>query len=284
MKVLITGAAGMLGQDVVTEFRSRRFNVIAMDRLSLDITNLAQVCRVLKDNKPNIVINCAAYTDVDGAEFEQQKAYFINGLGPRNLALACKETRAALVQISTDYVFGGNRNRPYRVYDPTRPLNVYGDSKLWGEKAVLNLLESSYLVRTSWLFGLGGKNFVSTMIKLGQEKKQIKVVDDQFGCPTFTGDLARAVADLSETGCYGTYHVTNQNPTTWFRFARAVFEYFQYSVELIPCRTREMERPARRPAFSVLEPFPLKETIGYLLPGWEDALHRYLVKRGDLKV
>lgn len=284
MKVLITGAAGMLGQDVVAEFHYRRFNVIAKDRLSLDITNLKQVKQIIKENSPHIVVNCAAYTDVDKAESEPQKAYLINGLGPRNLALACSESGSILVQISTDYVFGGNRNRPYGVYDTTWPLNVYGASKLWGERAVLSLLKSSYLVRTSWLFGWGGKNFVSTMNKLGQGIKPIKVVDDQFGCPTYTVDLARAIADLVETGCYGIYHVTNQNPTTWYGFAKAIMLNCNYSVEVIPCATREMNRPAQRSGYSVLDPFPLKETLGHLLSGWDDALNRYSAQGGNLKV
>lgn len=283
MKVLITGAAGMLGQDVAVEFRRRGFHVIAMDRAMLDITCLEHVKRAIGGHSPGIVINCAAYTDVDGAESEPQMSFFINGLGPRNLALACRETGSVLVHISTDYVFSGDRERPYGVYDPTRPVNVYGASKLWGERAVLQLLKTCYLVRTSWLFGPGGKNFVSTMIKLGRAGKPVKVVDDQFGCPTFTEDLAMALADLVETGCYGIYHITNQNPTNWFGFAGAIFKNCNLSLNIIPCKTREMDRPAKRPAFSVLDSFPLKETIGYLLPGWDDALRRYLVKKGELK-
>lgn len=283
MTILVTGAAGMLGQDVVTEFQSRKYRVIAKDHLSLDITNLKHVYQVIDDYKPAIVVNCAAYTNVDGAESEPQRAYLINGLGPRNLALACKKCDAVLVQISTDYVFDGSQNCPYGVYDLTNPLNVYGASKLWGERAVQEILKSVYLIRTSWLFGLGGKNFVDTMIGLGQSKKSIKVVDDQFGCPTFTEDLARAVVDLVQTRCYGTYHITNQNPTTWLKFAETIFKKCNNLIKLIPCKTEKMDRPAQRPGFSVLDPFPLKETIGYLLPSWDDALSRYLIKRGTSK-
>ncbi|WP_027364752.1 dTDP-4-dehydrorhamnose reductase [Desulfotruncus alcoholivorax] len=284
MTVFVTGAAGMLGQDVVAEFRSRQSKVIAKDHASLDITNLEHVEQAIGHYKPAIVVNCAAYTDVDRAESEPQKAYFINGLGPRNLALACQKNKAVLVHISTDYVFDGSQNRPYGVYDPTNPLNVYGASKLWGENAVREILKSFYLIRTSWLFGLNGKNFVDTMLRMGQSEKTIKVVDDQFGCPTFTEDLARAVADLVETGCYGTYHITNQNAVTWFGLAENIFKKCNNSIKLIPCKTKEMNRPAHRPGFSVLDPFPLKETIGYLLPGWEYALSRYLVKRGKSKL
>ncbi|SFG89888.1 dTDP-4-dehydrorhamnose reductase [Desulfotomaculum arcticum] len=284
MTVLVTGAAGMLGQDVVAEFRSRQRQVIAKDHLNLDITNLEQVQQAIDHYQPAIVVNCAAYTDVDRAEAEPQKAYLINGLGPRNLALACQKNKAVLVQISTDYVFDGSQNRPYGVYDPANPLNVYGASKLWGENAVREILKSFYLIRTSWLFGLHGKNFVDTMLRLGQSKRDIKVVDDQFGCPTFTEDLARAAADLVATGCYGTYHITNQNYSTWFGLAESIFKKCNSSIKLVACKTKEMNRPAPRPGFSVLDPFPLKETTGCLLPGWDDALSRYLAKRGKLKL
>lgn len=282
MKVLVTGAAGMLGREMVAEFHRRGFDVTAMDHAGLDITDLEKVRRVVGESMPQVVVNCAAYTDVDKAESEPDKAYLVNGLGPRNLALACAETGASLVQISTDYVFDGQHNRPLGVYDSPCPVNVYGASKLWGERAVLGLLKASYIIRTSWLFGPGGKNFVSKMLELAGLGKPIKVVADQFGCPTFTEDLARVVADLMQTRCYGIYHVTNQNPTTWFKFAETIFTTCRYTVELIPCSTREFKSDARRPGFTVLHPFPLQETIGYLPPPWEDALKRYLAKLGGM--
>lgn len=282
MTILVTGASGMLGQDVVAEFRARHAKVIAKDHLSLDITKLEHVIQVICRYKPAIVINCAAYTDVDGAESEPQKAYLINGLGPRNLALACRKIGAVMVQISTDYVFDGKQKHLYGIYDPANPLNIYGKSKLWGERAVQDILKSVYIIRTSWLFGLGGKNFVETMIGLGNKDKSIQVVDDQFGCPTFTEDLARAVADLVQTDCYGIYHITNQNPTSWFKFAETIFHKCNAQNKIIPCQTKEMDRPAKRPGFTVLDPFPMQETIGYLLPGWDNALSRYLAKRGKI--
>lgn len=282
MTILVTGALGMLGQDVVAEFQSRKCTVVAKDHQSLDITNLEQVNQSIGDYKPAIVINCAAYTNVDKAEFEAQQAYLINGLGPRNLALACKKIGAALVQISTDYVFDGRQKHPYGVYDLTNPLNIYGKSKLWGERAVRDILKSVYFVRTSWLFGCGGRNFVETIIELGEKDKSIQVVDDQFGCPTFTEDLARAVADLVQTDCYGIYHITNQNQTNWFKFAETIFQKCNVQNEIVSCPTKEMDRPAKRPCFSLLDPFPMQETIGYLLPDWDEALSRYLAKRGNL--
>ncbi|MCG8402014.1 MAG: dTDP-4-dehydrorhamnose reductase [Firmicutes bacterium] len=283
MRALITGASGMLGRDMAKEFCRRGFEVVTLDRGGLDITDLACVNRAFKEHGPHLAVNCAGFTKVDRAESQRREAFLVNGLGPRNLALACGETGAALVQISTDYVFDGRLDRPYEVYDVPGPVNVYGASKLWGERAVLGLLRASYIIRTGWLFGLGGENFVSAMISLGREGKPVQVVDDQFGCPTFTEDLARAVSDLAQTGCYGIYHITNQNATTWFKFAGAIFDRSKLVVDLIPCRTRDTGRAASRPGFSVLDPFPLQETIGYLLPRWEDALWRYLSKKGELQ-
>ncbi len=282
MRVLVTGAAGMLGRDMAAEFRGRGFAVTAMDRAGLDITVLEQVRGVFRDCNPQVVVNCAAYTDVEKAESEPAKAYSVNGLGPRNLALACAEVGAALAHISTDYVFDGRHRRPLGVYDAPCPLNVYGASKLWGERAVLSVLKAAYLIRTSWLFGSGGVNFVSKIIARAGLGQSIKVVADQSGCPTYTGDLARAAADLVQTRCYGIYHVTNQNPATWFEFAAAIISKCRLPVKLAPCGTQEFKSKVRRPGFTVLDPFPLRETIGYLPPRWEDALDLYLAKmRGD---
>ncbi len=276
MRILVTGASGMLGQDVVTEFRQRDVTVAAYKREGLDITDRVGTLRVVEREKPQVVINCAAYTDVDGAEAEPQRALLVNGLGPKNLALACRESGADLVQISTDYIFDGVKDSPYGAYDQPDPVNVYGKSKLWGERAVSSLLPNAYIVRTSWLFGAGGRNFVTTMLRLGREQKTLRVVDDQCGCPTYTADLARALADLVGTRCYGIYHVTNTGAATWYGFARSIFAGAGLAVELNPCSTGSFPRPARRPPNSMLDPFPLAETLGYLLPPWEDALERFL--------
>ncbi|OAT85936.1 dTDP-4-dehydrorhamnose reductase [Desulfotomaculum copahuensis] len=266
----------MLGVDMTDQFRCRGAEVIALSRMELDITKLDAVRGVMRKYRPVLVINCAAYTNVDGAEDDFQRALLVNGLGPRNLALACREVDAVLVQVSTDYIFDGSKSVPYGVFDPPSPVNAYGRSKWWGEQAVAAAGGRFYIARTSWLFGRGGGNFVETMLRLGREKGAIRVVDDQRGCPTYTVDLARAVADLSATGCYGVYHVTNSGPATWYDFAAAIFAAAGMKVDLMPCATAAFPRPARRPANSVLDPFPLRETIGYLPPPWEDALKRYL--------
>lgn len=276
MRVMVTGAAGMLGRAVVAEYTSRKAEVITLKRSDLDITDLEQVRRVIGSQKPKIVVNCAAYTNVDRAEAEPRRAYLSNSLGPRNLAVACREAGAVLVHVSTDYIFDGSKSGAYSIYDDPHPLNSYGSSKLWGEKALASIAKAYYLVRTSWLFGPGGSNFVETMLRIGQEAGKVRVVNDQKGSPTYTVDLARAIADLSTSGCYGIYHITNQGSTTWYGFAEEIFTNSGLRVSLTAINTLAMGRPARRPQNSVLDPFPLEETIGYLLPTWEDALARYM--------
>ncbi|TEB06586.1 dTDP-4-dehydrorhamnose reductase [Pelotomaculum schinkii] len=276
MRVMVTGAAGMLGKAVTAEYISRGMEVIALRRDELDITEFDRVRDVIRAREPDIVVNCAAYTNVDGAESERRRAFLTNGLGPRNLAASCRALGAVLVHISTDYIFDGSKKDPYGIYDVPHPLNIYGSSKLWGERALKEIACPCYIVRTSWLFGPGGNNFVANMIKLGKAKGKASVVNDQSGSPTFTVDLARAIADLSGSGCYGTYHITNQGSTTWYDFAKEIYDMCGLAVNLSSCDSAALARPARRPAYSILDPFPLEETIGYLLPSWEKALARYL--------
>ncbi|PRR70669.1 dTDP-4-dehydrorhamnose reductase [Neomoorella humiferrea] len=278
-KFLITGAGGMLGQAVTREFQGRNHTVTALSHAWLDITDLAAVKQALVEYTPEVIINCAAYTKVDQAETDYEAAVQVNALGVRNLALACKETGAVLVHISTDYVFDGQKNEPWNIYDTRHPINAYGRSKYLGERFLETIAPRYYLVRTSWLFGPGGPNFVETILKLAREKETLTVVDDQWGCPTYTIDLARALAGLVASGCYGVYHITNQGATTWYRFAREILAAAGVKTNIKPVTTAAFPRPARRPAYSVLDPFPLKETIGYLLPPWQDALMRYFAER-----
>lgn len=279
MRILITGAGGMLGQAVTREFQGREHTVTALSHARLDITDLAAVKQALAEYTPEVIINCAAYTKVDQAETDYEAALQVNALGVRNLALACKETGAVLVHISTDYVFDGQKNEPWNIYDTRHPINAYGRSKYLGERFLETIARRYYLVRTSWLFGPGGPNFVETILKLAREKETLTVVDDQWGCPTYTTDLARALAGLVASGCYGVYHITNQGATTWYHFAREILAAAGAKTNIKPVTTAAFPRPARRPAYSVLDPFPLKETIGYLLPPWQDALMRYFDER-----
>ncbi|MGC7846709.1 dTDP-4-dehydrorhamnose reductase [Desulforudis sp. 1088] len=276
MHVLVTGAHGMLGRAVAAEAEARGWVLVPLGRTDLDITDLTAVRSTLREHRPEVVVNCAAYTDVDGAEEHRERAFLVNGLGPRNLALACREMNAELLHVSTDYIFDGRKDGPYGVYDDPCPVNVYGASKLWGERAVTSLTARFYIVRVSWLFAPWGKNFVATMLRLGRERERLRVVDDQYGCPTYAPDLARLLLDLIATRCYGVYHATNQGVTIWCGFARAIMKQAGLPARVEPCTSADFPRPARRPANSVLDPFPLRETVGYLLPYWEDALERCL--------
>jgi len=275
MHVMVTGAQGMLGREVVRALSARGHEAVPLSHADLDITDPAAVREAVSRRAPDAVVNCAAFTAVDAAESRWERALLVNGLGPRNLARACRESGAALLQVSTDYVFSGDKTSPYGIFDPREPVNAYGRSKLWGERAVETGLRRFYLVRTSWLFG-DGPNFVRTMLELGGKQEFLKVVDDQRGAPTYTVDLAGALVGLVESGDYGVYHVTNLGAVTWCGLAREILRRRGLSVRVQPCATAEFPRPAPRPANSLLDPFPLKETIGYLLPPWEDALARYL--------
>ncbi|MBC7343722.1 MAG: dTDP-4-dehydrorhamnose reductase, partial [Clostridia bacterium] len=248
----------MLGTDVVTEGQRRGHEVIALGHTELDITRHSAVKKHLEVHRPQVVINCAAYTDVDGAEKNRDLAVMVNALGARNLALACRAVDAALVHISTDYVFDGSKNEPWSIYDPRNPINTYGESKCLGERFIETIGGRYYIVRTSWLFGHHGPNFVETMLRLASSGQSLTVVTDQKGCPTYTVDLAAALLDLIETEAYGIYHITNRGATTWYNFAKTIFEFAGPKVELYPTDSHQYQRPAKRPANSVLDPFPLK--------------------------
>ena len=213
------------------------------------------------------------------AEIEEGLATMINGLGVQNLCLVCQERNLPLVHFSTDYVFDGSKEGAYTIYDQPNPINAYGRSKLLGEKYVLWLLSRFYLLRTSWLFGLHGPNFIETMLALAGKQKQVSVVSDQQGCPTWTQHLAEAVVQLIESGRYGIYHTTNSGPTTWFEYAKEIFRLSDTEMQVLPITTDRYPRPATRPPNSVLDPFPLQEVIGKEMPPWQEALRSYLALR-----
>lgn len=281
MKALVTGSAGMLAKDLIPCLQNQGHEVIAPPEEKLDITNLRVVKDVVDSFVPQLVINCAAYTNVDEAEKQEHQALIINGVGVQNLCLLCQAHDIPLVHFSTDYVFDGIKASPYTIYDRTNPINSYGRSKLLGEKYILWLLSKFYLIRTSWLFGLHGRNFIETMLEIGQKQKQVSVVTDQRGCPTWTRDLAEATVALVKTGRYGLYHVTNSEPTTWFDFTKEIFRLSDIGTEVLPVTSEQFPRPARRPKNSVLDPFPLKEVLGKEMPSWKDALKKYLSQRKE---
>jgi len=279
VRVLVTGAGGMLAKDLVPCLQGQGYETVALPHDDLDITDLASIKAAVNDLKPDLVINCAAYTKVDEAEREEHRALMVNGFGVHNLCLVCQERDIPLVHFSTDYIFDGTKADPYTIYDDPSPINAYGRSKLLGEKYILWLLDRFYLIRTSWLFGLHGKNFVESMLELGQRQKHIFVVNDQRGCPTWTYHLAQAVVALIETGRYGVYHITNSEPTTWFDFAREIFRLSNVDIEVSPTSSDKLPRPAKRPGNSVLDPFPLPEVLGRGMPSWREALREYLERR-----
>jgi dTDP-4-dehydrorhamnose reductase len=277
MKVLITGAGGMLGMAVSPCLESRGHEVIDMPKEQLDITNFAHVRDVLSTHKKlDLVIHCAAYTKVDQAESEASLAYLINGYGTENLAVVCNALNLPLLYVSTDYVFDGEQTQPYTTWDATRPLSIYGKSKLSGERAVMRHLSRFYIVRTSWLYGPHGKNFVETILGLAEKQDQLRVVSDQFGSPTCTLSLAEIIADLVPTQRYGVYHATDDGVTNWCEFARAIVHD---RVKVVPIETKDMPRPATRPKFSVLDKTTLIHTIGRELPTWQESLNAYLQLR-----
>lgn len=270
MKVLVTGANGMLGQDLCPVFEDAGAFIIETDANTLDITDKETVDKVLNDIHPDLVVHCAAYTNVDKAEDDLKTARLINSKGTENIAKACGKLGITLVYISTDYVFDGTKNDPYMPDDKPNPLNNYGLTKLEGENAVKKYCEKYYIARTSWLYGHHGKNFVETMLSLA-DRPEIKVVDDQIGCPTWTVELANGILKLLSKP-YGTYHVCGSGFVSWFGFAKEIFERSGLKVNLLPCKTDEFPRPAKRPHYSVME-------NNSLCRNWQSALQDYLKLR-----
>lgn len=255
MKIMVTGAKGMLGQDLVPILKDQGHEVIPLVRQELDITDRKAVFEAIEHFHPQIVINCAAYTNVDQAEVERDLAYAINALGVQNLALACEEKKCELVQISTDYVFDGTKTTPYRPLDPPNPINWYGYTKYAGEKFVEWHCSRFYIVRTSWLYGKYGKNFVTTILKLAKEKEYLEVVDDQIGSPTHTKSLSRAIANLILAQNYGVHHYTDltQNGISRFQFAQRVLKEANLERSIKPIKSFNLQSQAHRPQYSVLE-------------------------------
>lgn len=288
MKILITGCKGQLGnelQDIVKSGQAeigevseniRDSEVIALDVEELDITNLTQVKEKLNDLRPDVVINCAAATNVDGCESNEDFAFKVNSIGPRNLAMACEMINAKLVQVSTDYVFSGIGNKPLTEYDLTAPNSVYGKTKLSGEKYVQEFCSKCFIVRTSWLYGYVGHNFVYTMMRLGKEKDMLTVVNDQRGNPTHANDLAYHILKLIETEEYGIYHCTGKGECTWYDFAKMIIELCGAKCEVKPCTSEEYKTPAKRPEYSSLDNMMLRCTVGDEMRDWKEAIKSFI--------
>ena len=274
MKVVVTGAGGQLGRELPGAFAEH--DVVALTSAELDITDAGAVMGRLHAEAPALVVNAAAYTKVDACEEDPVPAWGVNAAGAWHLALVCRELGATLVHVSTDYVFDGTLDRPYTEFDAVGPRSVYGRTKEAGEQLVRDTLDRHYIVRTSWLHGRHGGNFLRTMLRVGRERDQVSVVDDQRGSPTFADDLARAIAALVTTGAYGTYHRTNTGACTWFDLARAAYQRADIAVDVLPTTTAEYGAPAPRPANSVLDNRKA-DLLGLdPLPPWEESLERFL--------
>lgn len=277
MRVLIAGAKGMLAHDLIPTLRENH-EVAAPGEQDFDITSKDKISWILREVFPDIVINCAAYTDVDKAEEERDKAFLINGLGVQNLALACRDSGIPLLHISTDYVFDGEKGKPYIPFDNTNPINSYGESKLAGEKYIQWISDKFYILRTSWLYGKGGKNFVSTILRLSNEKPEIKVVNDQTGSPTSAVSLSHAISNLISSGAYGIYHFTDDSAggISWYDFAKEILMIAGSKTEVVPTTTDEFPRPAKRPRHAVLDTLSFRITTGHNPPDWKEALKKHL--------
>jgi len=279
LKILITGAKGMLSSDLV-KVLSTEHEITGLSHQELDVTNKRDVDICINDNKPDVVIHAASYTDVDGCESNRELAFQVNADGAKNVALVCRETGSAMVYVSTDYVFDGEKSSPYIEEDKPNPINVYGKSKLAGENHVKSILDRYYIVRTSWLFGKNGKNFVKTILRLSQEKNKLKVVNDQIGSPTYTLDLARAIKVLLNKPSFGYYHVSNQGSCSWYDFAREILKQNGFNdVKVTPISTEEFKRTANRPKYSVLNCQKFMDEFGYNLRNWQDGLKDYLAEK-----
>jgi dTDP-4-dehydrorhamnose reductase len=277
VKLLVLGAGGMLGHDVVRAVTQANVDVVGLSHGELDVTNADAVSGALHEHGPDAVINCAAYTNVDGAESEPDLALAVNGEAAGHVARAASALEIRVVYVSSDYVFDGTKGAPYLESDETNPLSAYGRSKLAGEQATIAANQRHFVVRSSWLFGAHGRNFVQTMLGLGEELGEVVVVRDQVGSPTYTGHLAEAIVRLADTHAYGIHHVAGGGHCSWFEFAQEIFRQAGTQCRVLSCTTEETGRPAPRPAFAPLD--TEFEGQAVRLPSWQEGLAGYLAER-----
>jgi dTDP-4-dehydrorhamnose reductase len=280
MRVLIVGASGQLGRAFQELLTRKGIEHFPLGRAELDVTDLSRVREAVRGIRPTHIVNCAAYTDVDKAEEDWRRAYAVNGLGVRNLALGAREVKAELVHFSSDYVFSGRKASPYTIFDPPDPINRYGESKLLGERFV-ELAEKWYLIRTSWVFGKGERNFPRKVLLWAKTKEVLRFATDEVSAPTYTRDLAEAALLLMEQQAFGLYHVTN-TPASRFEWASYILRRIGWTGKIEEGKQEDFPSPARRPKFSVLDNFGLWETVGVELPTWQEATERFLREEGFL--
>lgn len=286
MKVLVTGANGQLGTDLCKVLQD--FNVIPLAHSDIEISNMNSVKEVFSKHHPEVIINTAAYIRVDNCEVEQDKAFLVNALGARNVAVVCQEIGAKLVHISTDYVFGGEnepRTTPYNEFDAPVPLNLYGKSKLAGENLVRHLCSKHFIIRTSGLFGVAGAsgkggNFVETMLRLARQREELRVVNDQVLSPTYTKDLAKKIVQLVATEYYGIFHITNKGACSWYEFTSEIMRLAGLKIPVIPITSDQFPQKAKRPSFSVLDNYHLRLLGMDDIRPWQEALKDYMISKG----
>ena len=274
-KILVTGCSGQLGRAIQREYENDGAKLLCTDVAELDITDSAQVMEYMRLQRPDVILNCAAYTAVDDCERAWDLAYRINAIGPRNLAIAARETGAKLVHISTDYVFDGEGTSPYTEFDAVNPVSAYGKTKLAGERFVAQFAERFFIIRTAWLYG-EGKNFVRTMLRLAETHDAVSVVKDQLGTPTSAAEVARLMHRLEPTENYGLFHGTCEGSCSWADFASEIFRLEGTSTKVNYVTTEEYGSPTKRPAYSVLDNYMLRLTTDYRMADWEAALREYL--------
>ena len=288
MRILISGANGQLGKELTrilnTGFAEigeipctlKNSDIMNTDVDNLDIANINDVLSFVENERPQVIINCSAFTNVDLCETDKDTAFNVNSLGPRNLAIAAQKVNTKLIHVSTDYVFSGDGNEPYCEYDICNPQSIYGKTKYLGEQYVKEFCSKYFIVRTSWLYGYEGNNFVKTIMNLAEQRESIKVVNDQRGNPTNANDLAYHILKLVDSNEYGIYHCTGNGECSWYDFACKIVEYANINCEVMPCTTEEFPRPAKRPSYSSLNNMMLKNTIGDKMRFWQDALKNFI--------
>ena len=282
--ILVTGSTGQLGSDVVKELLKRGYSTLSPNRSELNLCSEDNIRNYILNSNCEAIVHCAAYTQVDKAEDEKDLCIKINATATKHIAKCAKILDIPMIYISTDYVFDGTKDCKYTENDETNPINIYGESKLAGEKYVQEILDKYYIVRTSWVFNINGKNFIETMLRLSKANNQLSIVNDQIGSPTYTKDLSRLLVDMLETSKYGLYHATNEGYCSWYEFADTIFKLANINIDIKAINSNEYASRAKRPLNSKLSKDKLIEYGFKPLPHWEDALKDYLIRRRDLLI
>lgn len=282
--ILVTGSTGQLGSDVVKELLKRGYSTLSPNRSEFNLCSEDSIRNYILNSNCEAIVHCAAYTQVDKAEDEKDLCIKINATATKHIVKCAKILDIPMIYISTDYVFDGTKDGKYTENDETNPINIYGESKLAGEKYVQEILDKYYIVRTSWVFNINGKNFIETMLRLSKANNQLSIVNDQIGSPTYTKDLSRLLVDMLETSKYGLYHATNEGYCSWYEFADTIFKLANINIDIKAINSNEYVSRAKRPLNSKLSKDKLIEYGFKPLPHWEDALKDYLIRRRDLLI